>query len=136
VLSLERSEADGEFLTRIFVTQLAGATDVSQGALASGLVGHSFLPPTKRLIYSDDRLGKVEGLALGPRLGADSYAVLAVEDDNNNNVVHAFRLRTVPEPAAGLGLVAGLVGLRTLNAVRARQRRRRSDSRPPSLRMS
>jgi len=123
VLSLERSEADGEFLTRIFVTQLAGATDVSQGAPGSGLIGNSFTSPTKRLIYSDDRLGKLEGLAFGPRLDDDSYAVLAVEDDNNSNIVHAFRLQTLPEPVVALQLAAGLVGLGTLNAVRARQRK-------------
>jgi hypothetical protein len=123
VLSLERSEADGEFLTRVFVTQLAGATDVSQGAPGSGLIGNSFTSPTKRLIYSDDRLGKLEGLAFGPRLDADSYAVLAVEDDNNSNVVHAFRLQTLPEPVATLQLAACLVALGALNAVRARQRR-------------
>ncbi len=121
VLSLERSEADGEFLTRIFVTQLAGATDVSQGAPGSGLIGNSFTSPTKRLIYSDDRLGKLEGLCLGPRLDADSYVVLAVEDDNSSNVIHAFRLYTVPEPSGTLHLAVGLVFL--LKAVRVRLRR-------------
>jgi hypothetical protein len=48
---------------------------------------------------------------------------LAVEDDNDSNVVHAFRLQTLPEPVVAQQLVAGLVGLGTLNAVRARQRK-------------
>jgi hypothetical protein len=96
---------------------------VSQGAPGSGLIGNSFTSPTKRLIYSDDRLGKLEGVAFGPRLDADSYAILAVEDDNNSNVVHAFRLQSLPEPATALQLAVGLAGLGTLNAVRARQRK-------------
>jgi hypothetical protein len=65
LLTVERSDAGGEFLVRVFYTSLAGATDVSLGSLGSGLIGETYTPASKTLLYSSDALDKMEGLALG-----------------------------------------------------------------------
>ncbi len=93
LLTLERSEAASEFLIRVFLTQRTGATDVSIGALGSGLIGETYTPVTKTLLFSDDSLQKMEGLALGPVLGSGDFVLLGVEDDNGaTNVVRSFVL--------------------------------------------
>ena len=80
LLSIERSDAGGEILVRVFLTSTDGATDVSQGDLADGLIGESYTPLTKTLLFSDDRFGKFEGLALGPTLAGGEMVLVGVAD--------------------------------------------------------
>jgi hypothetical protein len=115
LLAIERSEAGGEFLARIFEVDLSNATDVSQGSLGSGLIGGSYTPVAKRLVLSDDRLGKLEGLAAKTvECGAeDTQVLLGVEDGTGTNVLHSF-VRVVPEPGAISQLVSGALALLAL----------------------
>ena len=91
VLSLERSEGNGQELVRVFEVERIGATDVSQGALGAGLIGQTYTPVGKTLLYRAN-LGKLEGIAIGPQLPDGRYAVLAVEDNSNSgpNVLRSF----------------------------------------------
>jgi hypothetical protein len=120
LLAIERSEGAGEFLVRIFEVDLTGATDVSQGALADGLIGQTYTPAAKRLLLSDDDLGKLEGLAAKTvECGAqDTTVVLGVEDSSGTNNLFSF-VRFVPEPGALAQLVAGVCGLLALRARRS-----------------
>jgi hypothetical protein len=103
-LALERSEAGGEFLTRIFHVERTGATNVSLGALGSGLAGETYTALSKTLLYSDDRFQKLEGLALGPKLGGARHALLGVEDAKGPTaVIHSFVLRNVAEVVPAMG---------------------------------
>lgn len=93
LLSLERSFAIGAtfFQTRIYEVDTAAATDVS--GLAT-LVGTTFTPATKRLLYSGDQTN-LEGLCLGPKLPDGSCALLGIVDDGDPisvNRVVSFRL--------------------------------------------
>lgn len=120
ILVLERSDADGETLVRIFRADLNNATDVSVGSLAAGLIGESYIPMQKTLLFSDDRLGKAEGLGLGPKLASGHYALLVVEDANLSNVIRSFDYKPVPEPGALLQLLAGSAWLWILRKRRTR----------------
>ena len=88
LLSLERSVAVANpvFRNRIFEVGLAGATDVSVGMLANGLIGQSYTPTTKQLLFSGTADGasgqNLEGLTLGPRLPNGSWVLVGVVDDN------------------------------------------------------
>jgi hypothetical protein len=117
LLAVERSEGANEFLVRIFEVNLAGATDVSQGSLAAGLIGQTYTPAAKRLLLSDDDLGKLEGLAAKTvECGVqDKQVLLGVTDDAGPNVIHSFlRVLPLPEPGAVWQLVAGTLGLLVL----------------------
>jgi hypothetical protein len=93
VLTFERSDAAGETLVRAFLVSRVGATDVSQGALGSGLIGETYTPLAKTLLFSDASLGKFEGIAVGPTLGS-GVALLGVEDAGGATaVVRSFVLR-------------------------------------------
>lgn len=96
LLALERSAAITfpAFLNRIFEVDFAGATDISQGATASGLAGKTYMPVGKQLLWSgavDGGLGQnFEGLGLGPRLPSGAWALIGVVDsgsDAGNTVV-------------------------------------------------
>ncbi len=115
LLVIERSEANGEFLARIFEVDLSNATDVSQGSLGAGLIGGSYTPVAKRLVLSDDRLGKIEGLAAKTvECGAEDVQVLlGVQDDTGTNIISSF-VRVVPEPGSAVQLVAGTLALLAL----------------------
>jgi len=91
LLAAERSEADNETLVRLYAVERLGATDVSQGALGAGLIGQTYTPVGKTLLYSA-LLGKFEGIAVGPQLPDGRYAMLAVEDNSNvgANVLRSF----------------------------------------------
>lgn len=103
-LALERSEGGGEFLTRIFHVKRAGATNVSVGTLGSGLIGGTYAPLSKTLLYSDDGFQKLEGLALGPELTGGGHALLGVEDSSTSPaVLHSFVLRGAMEPVPTMG---------------------------------
>lgn len=93
LLVLERSFAFGStfFQTRIYEVDVAAATDV---ASLGTLVGTTYTPATKRLLYSGDQTN-LEGLCLGPKLPDGSYAVLGIVDDGDPisvNRVVSFRL--------------------------------------------
>jgi hypothetical protein len=132
-LALERSEGGGELLTRIFHVNRTGATDVSLGALGSGLAGESYTALPKTLLYSDDGFQKLEGLALGPRLAGGRRALLGVEDASGAAVIHSFVLRGAATAVPGMGpwgrtlAVLLIVVLASLLAAR-RERRLRSAS--------
>lgn len=81
LLVLERSFAFGTtlFQTRIYEVDVAAATDVSG---LTTLVGTTYTPATKRLLYSGDQTN-LEGLCLGPKLPDGSYALLGIVDDGD-----------------------------------------------------
>jgi hypothetical protein len=123
LLALERSAIVGLpiFQTRIYQIGLAGATDISQGVLANGLIGQSYTPVTKTLLFSSTSIGEnLEGLTLGPQLASGNYALLGVCDNGDpasGNTLVAFELvTTVPEPQAWM-LVAGGGGVLLLLVV-------------------
>src|SRR5690606_31336681 len=88
LLALERSVVVGApvYLNRIFEIGFAGATDVSVGTLADGLIGNVFTPVAKQLLWSgavDGASGQnMEGLALGPRLPNGDWVLIGVVDDD------------------------------------------------------
>jgi hypothetical protein len=90
LLALERSVAFTSplYLNRIFEVNSSGATDVSVGAMASGLIGQTYTSVSKQSLWSgaaDGALGQnMEGLTLGPRLANGSYVLLGVVDDGFN----------------------------------------------------
>src|SRR5262249_798209 len=101
LLALERSVAVTTpiFLNRIFETNFSGATDVSVGALANGLIGQSFTPVSKTLLWSGPVDGpgnsgmNMEGLTLGPRLADGSWILVGVCDNGDGfttNTLVAF----------------------------------------------
>jgi hypothetical protein len=93
LLALERSEAAGESLVRVFLATTENATDVSQGDLGSGLIGEIYVPVAKTLLFSNDGLGKVEGLALGPVLANGDIVLLSVEDvGGTSSIIRSFVL--------------------------------------------
>jgi hypothetical protein len=104
LLALERSAAVTSplFLNRVFEIDLAGATDVSVGSLADGLIGQAYTPVGKMLMWSgaaDGGLGQnLEGLALGPRLQNGAWALLGVVDNagGSGNTIVAFTATAVP----------------------------------------
>jgi hypothetical protein len=104
VLSLERSEANGQIRARIFHVERLGATDVS--ALGSIAFGGTYTPVGKTLLLSD-LFGKVEGIAVGPQLPDGRHAVLLVEDNSGvgNNVLHSLVVDfgAAPPPLDGDG---------------------------------
>jgi len=129
LLALERSAIVGlpVFQSRIYQISLGGATDVSQGALANGLIGQTYTPVTKTLLFSSTSIGEnFEGLALGPQLPSGNYSLLGVcdsgepNDPSSNTLVALELVTTVPEPqawmlaAGGAGLALFLVVLRRL----------------------
>lgn len=126
LLTLEKATGSSPaFRTSIFQVGFAGATDVSQGALASGLIGQSYTPVSKTLLFSSTTIGEgVEGLCLGPQLADGNWEVLGVADNNGTgpNTLVAFELvGVVPEPASFiLAAVGGSLAL----VVTARSHRR------------
>jgi hypothetical protein len=88
LLALERSVAVTApvYLNRIYEINYAGATDVSAGALANGLIGQTYTPVAKHLAWlgaADAAAGQnMEGLTLGPRLANGSYVLIGVVDDD------------------------------------------------------
>jgi hypothetical protein len=112
LLVLERSAGliaypDLDFRNRIYLVDLAGATDVTGlASIASG----SFTPAAKTLLwegfFGDDNF---EGIALGPELAGGGRSLLLVSDDGSGFQQSALALRLVPEPSAALLLGAGLL---------------------------
>lgn len=93
LLTLERSLALAAtfFQTRIYETDVAGATDVSS---VSSLTAAPVVRASKRLLYQGDQTN-LEGLCLGPMLAGGGRAVIGIVDDADPisvNRVVAFRL--------------------------------------------
>lgn len=89
LLALERSFAlspSGLFRTSIFEVQTEHATDVGRNGLELGLAGRSFTPVARRRLFTGSIGGvgqNVEGLTLGPSLGAGRRALVGVIDDRD-----------------------------------------------------
>ncbi|MBA3482499.1 MAG: esterase-like activity of phytase family protein [Pirellulales bacterium] len=109
VLSLERSVAflasPSMYLSRIYEIDFDGATDISMGATAGGLIGQSFTRVGKQLLWSgpaDGATGQnLEGLTLGPRLANGQWVLVGVVDDASNdllsnNTLVAFTATAIP----------------------------------------
>jgi hypothetical protein len=99
LLAMERSLAGAAppYLNRIYEVSIAGATDVSTEAFANGLVGQSYTPTSKQLLWSGAADGingqNLEGLTLGPRLANGSWVLLGVVDNGDAlsaNTIVAF----------------------------------------------
>jgi len=90
LLALERAFAgldagDAGLRTRIYLIDFDDATDVSKGDLAAGLVGRTYTPVQKTLLWEKSwglSNSNFEGMALGPRL-RDGGRVLFLIADNN-----------------------------------------------------
>jgi hypothetical protein len=107
LLALERSVAVTTpiYLSRIYEIDFAGATDVSVGPPASGLIGQTYTPVSKDVVWSgaaDNSAGQnLEGLCLGPRLANGSWVLIGVVDDGFNGV-------SDPDPLSNNTVVAFL----------------------------
>ena len=115
LIALERSLASAfpPFESRIYEIDLAGATDVSG---LSGLIGQTFTPVTKHLLWKGQAGGgfgqNLEGLALGPQLADGNYSLLGIVDDGDplsSNTLVAFEVSgQIPEPSiVGITLPLG-----------------------------
>lgn len=124
LLALERSfarkdfivaDAGSEYLSRIYLLDPAGATDVSGFA---NLSGGGFTSVTKSATplwsYSTSifggSIGNLEGLTLGPQLPNGGWTLLGIVDDGDgvlsNNTLVSFELvGSIPEPAAASALL-------------------------------
>jgi hypothetical protein len=105
-LALERSITDAETLIRVFLASPEDATDVSQGALGAGLIGQSYTPVSKTLLFSDATIDKFEGMTVGPTLAGGDLALLGVEDAGGSTaVIRSFVLSGdfSGDPCAALG---------------------------------
>lgn len=112
LLLLERSLAASltPYQARIYELDFASATNV---AAISSLVGATYTPVGKRLLYSGN-LTKIEGLCLGPKLANGNYAILGIIDDDDpisDNRIESFELSGTADPCPadldngeGLGL--------------------------------
>jgi hypothetical protein len=116
LLALERSAAQklsGErsIRTRIFLVDLAGATDIGNPPYDAGLVNQNPVKAKKMLLYDGfvcDADGEnLEGLCLGPELSPGRWPVIGVVDDTDGGVgvskpaVVAFELDLNAPPASG-----------------------------------
>ena len=110
LLALERSvsflASPSTYLNRIYEIDVDGATDVSLGPTASGLIGQSYTSASKSLVWSgaaDGASGQnFEGLSLGPQLANGSWVLLGVVDDGSgtdplsSNTIVAFTATANP----------------------------------------
>jgi len=101
LLALERSAAQNlqgrkSIRTRIYVVDVAGATDVSGPEYRDGLKDKPVTKVSKSLLYDgfvfDDDGENVEGLCLGPQVQKGRYIVVGVVDDGEALHVSGRRL--------------------------------------------
>lgn len=100
LLALERALAlaNPVLLSRLFLVEVAGATDVSGFA---ALDGATYTPVTKTLLWQGSA-ANLEGLCLGPQLTGGGRALLGVIDDGDPlslNALVSFELTGVEEGA-------------------------------------
>jgi hypothetical protein len=91
-----------QYEDRIYRVTFAGATDISQSPLNSGLIGQSYAPVSKTLLWKGQVGGgfgqNMEGLALGPQLAGGDWSLLGVVDNGGGsdplsaNTLAAFSL--------------------------------------------
>jgi hypothetical protein len=107
LLALERSVAflasPSTYLNRIYEIDFDAATDVSLGPTAGGLIGQSYTPVSKSLVWSGPADGgsgqNMEGFALGPQLANGSWVLLGVVDNGDGfsgNTIVAFTATANP----------------------------------------
>lgn len=112
LIALERSAAqdllNGAFRSRLYQIDFAGATDISDPAFDAGLIGASYTPVTKTLLWSGKVGGlfgeNLEGIALGPQLDDGSWLLVGVVDDGDpasNNTVVTFAASPPASALAG-----------------------------------
>lgn len=99
LLALERSLGISTplYLNRIYEISPAGATDVSVAPFNAGLIGQTFTPVGKSLLWSgpiDASFGQnMEGLTLGPQLANGDWSLIGVVDNgdgSSGNTIVAF----------------------------------------------
>lgn len=110
LLALERSLASAipPYNSRIFEIDFDGATDISAAAFDAGLIGQTYTPLGKELLWSGPAGGgfgqNMEGLTVGPRLPNGDYLLLGVVDDgdsiSSNSIVAFTATPTTPIPTA------------------------------------
>ena len=85
LLALERSLGFLQYENRIYQVTFAGATDTSQAPFNAALIGQSYAPATKTLLWKGQVGGgsgeNMEGLVLGPQLPGGDWSLLGVVDD-------------------------------------------------------
>ena len=78
-----------QYEDRIYRVTFAGATDISQSPLNSGLIGQSYTPVSKTLLWKGQVGGglgqNMEGLALGPQLPGGDWSLLGVVDNSGGS---------------------------------------------------
>ena len=101
LLALERafsgdSTGAANFRDRIYLVDTAGATDIGQGELASGLLGKSYTPIRKTLLWelnSGFTNSNFEGMALGEKLENGDQLLLLIADNNEGRSQALYSLR-------------------------------------------
>ncbi len=111
LLGLERSLASAfpPYHSRIFEIDFAGATDVSTGSFATGLIGQTYVDVGKSLLWSGSAGGgfgqNLEGLTVGPRLPSGAWILLGVVDSGDplsSNTIVSF----AATPASAIAFAA------------------------------
>ncbi len=103
LLALERSFAADStgavnLRSRIYLVDTAGATDVSRGEFAVGLVGKTYLPAKKTLLWeinSGFTNSNFEGMALGKKLANGDQLLLLIADNDSGRSQALYSLRVV-----------------------------------------
>ena len=101
LLALERSFGGdiggmASLRNRLYLVDVAGATDVSRGELRPGLAGKKFVPARKVLLWQEYwglSNSNFEGMALGPELKDGSRLLVLVADNNAGTAQSLFTLR-------------------------------------------
>jgi hypothetical protein len=92
-----------KFRNRIYLVDCSSSTNVCE---IDSLKERSIVPAKKTLLWSHEGndIGNLEGLALGPKLGENRWAVVGVVDNNANalmpNRVVSFELKIVKDASA------------------------------------
>ncbi|MEZ6101053.1 MAG: esterase-like activity of phytase family protein [Pirellulaceae bacterium] len=106
LLALERSLASSlippPYESRVYLLDFANATNVATSEYASGLIGTTYTPVAKILLWSGPAGGglgqNLEGLALGPQLPNGNSVLLGIVDNGDplsSNSLIAFELSGV-----------------------------------------
>ena len=78
-----------QYEDRIYRVTFAGTTDISQSPFNSALIGQSYTPVSKTLLWKGQVGGgfgqNMEGLALGPQLPGGSWSLLGVVDNGGGS---------------------------------------------------
>ncbi len=127
LLVMERSFGDLHFKLSLYEVDFTGATDISQGSLADGLIGETFTPVSKNELWSHsfsllDDQANFEGLTLGATLDDGSRSLILVADNGGGTSQSLYALKlsgVVPEPSTWMLLLAAAIAL----AVRYSRRR-------------